>query len=279
MDFIHAKHGRCWPTWPLIMTIPTRARFWAGCSGPSMPRMFREPTCAARSPICAPSSTIGSEADHICQSAGRASSSISSPHAGWTWRNCREGLTTGRFNDNRSHVHAATVEAVDLYRGRFLEGFYLRGCTAFEEWQLLTAETIQRQVVEALSTLAEQQEVDGDYRATLRFAWRCAELEPLSDEANRRVIRLLAVRGDSDAALGHYQRFAELLVDELEMMPTTETQRLADQIAAGRIAHRTNLGEAPDTALPPFLPDAVQTSTPKPFVAAHGRVGCAAQAP
>jgi DNA-binding SARP family transcriptional activator/tetratricopeptide (TPR) repeat protein len=179
----------------------------------------------------------------------------------------REGLTTGQSNDNRSHVHAATVEALDLYRGRFLEGFDLRGCTAFEEWQLLTAETIQRQVVEALSTLAEQREVDGDYSAALRVAWRCAELEPLSDEANRRVIRLLAVRGDSSAALVHYRRFAELLVDELEMMPTTETQQLADQIAAGRTVHRINLGEAPDTALPPFLPDAVQTRTPKPFVA------------
>ena len=153
---------------------------------------------------------------------------------------------------------ATTVKAIELYRGPFLEGFFLKGCTAFDEWQLLTAETIRRQVVEALSILVKQFEIRGDIASALHHAWRCAELDPLSDEANRNVIRLLAMRHDSAAALAHYNRFCALLEDELATTPAPETVQLAEEIAAGQAAHLSELPSEPAMPLPPFLPDVIR---------------------
>ena len=53
-------------------------------------------------------------------------------------------------------------EALLLYRGDFLEGFFLDGCAAFEEWQLLTREELRRKVVDAACFLLRWYERRGD---------------------------------------------------------------------------------------------------------------------
>lgn len=170
------------------------------------------------------------------------------------------------FSDTSEKL-AAIVKAVERYRGSFLEGFFLKGCTAFDEWQLLTTEAIRRQVVEALSILVRQFEVRGDIASALHHAWRCAELDPLSDEANRNVIRLLAMRHDSAAALAHYNRFCDLLKDELETTPAPETVRLAAEIAAGQRMHLSDPASDPTMSLPPFLPEVGRDRSLTPLVA------------
>jgi len=161
-------------------------------------------------------------------------------------------------------------QAVDLYQGCFLEGFFLKGCSAFEEWQLLTEESIQRQVVAALSFLTRWHEARGECSQAIQYAWLHAELEPLSDAANRRIIRLLALEGDPGAALAHYERYCHLLAHELETTPTPATVDLAVRIRGGRFPGKVQAGGRPSGApltLPPFLPERKRVHPPGLFVA------------
>lgn len=133
-----------------------------------------------------------------------------------------------------SQEHVTPIaEAVARYSGNFLEGFFLDGCSAFEEWQLLTRERLQRQVVEALGLLLQWYERAGDLAQATRYAWQRVELEPLSEEGHQQLLRLLARRGESNAALAHYARYCRLLQEELEAAPSPATAALVAQIRAG----------------------------------------------
>ena len=182
----------------------------------------------------------------------------------------RTGLKHDAAADPAQTIGSVT-KAVELYQGRFLEGFFLKGNTAFEEWQLMTAESLQRQVVGALAWLAAENERVGDTPSALGYAWRRAELDPLSDDADRDVIRLLTATGNPNAALAHYDRFSILLTDDLETTPAPETIWLADQIRAGQTlyAHDDSHDDTGGCAegLPPFLPEITQGVAPNPFVA------------
>jgi DNA-binding SARP family transcriptional activator len=54
-------------------------------------------------------------------------------------------------------------EAVELYRGSFLEGFSLTDSVAFENWALIAREQLQRRVLEALRHLVVFHQQRGAY--------------------------------------------------------------------------------------------------------------------
>jgi WD40 repeat protein len=123
--------------------------------------------------------------------------------------------------------------AAALYRGRFLEGFSLPGCSQFEEWLLLEQEHLHRQAMDALARLAEACEAQADLDRALTFAWRQLELDPWWESAHLQVMRLLARSGRRDAALAQYQACRKLLAEELGVEPSAETRELYDLLARG----------------------------------------------
>ncbi len=123
--------------------------------------------------------------------------------------------------------------AVELYRGDLLAGFYVGDSSLFEEWLLLKGEWLQRGMVEALAHLADYHERRGDYGLARQYAWRQAELEPWREEAQRQLMRLLALEGQRSAALAQYRACRQALDDELGVAPTAETVRLYEGIRSG----------------------------------------------
>ena len=155
-------------------------------------------------------------------------------------------------------------EAVTHYQGKFLEGFFLDDCAAFEEWQLLTQEQLQRKVVDALDFLVQWHEDKSEAALAQRYAWKRVELEPFIEEGQRQLMRLLAQSGESNAALAHYEQYSRLLGEELGSSPAVATTALVEQIKAGQavvapaaqgIDTRIPLSELGDglLPLPPFL--------------------------
>lgn len=157
-------------------------------------------------------------------------------------------------------------EAVALYRGDFLQGFFLDGCSAYEEWQLLTRERLQRQVVEALGLLIRWHEQHADLAQALRYAWQRVELEPLLEEGHQQLLRLLARNGQRDIALAHYQEYCRRLQAELDVPPSATTVALVEAIRAGEMDEASS---ATRTLAPPLpYPTAPQSSvTTTVFVA------------
>ena len=103
---------------------------------------------------------------------------------------------------------------------------WLRG--ARERWQA------QRDA--ALSAAAALCEASGAVVRGLAYAQRLAVSEPLSEHAQRRLMRLHYLRGDASAAIAAFERFEARLKDELGARPGAETIELLTTIERGAIA-------------------------------------------
>ncbi len=112
-------------------------------------------------------------------------------------------------------------EAVDLYRGRFLDGFSISDSSAFEEWQMHTRERFGRQASKALRTLALHFEDRRQYDRAQLYARRQVEIEPWCEEAHQQLMRLLALGGQRSAALAQYTNCRRLLAEELGVQTCT----------------------------------------------------------
>ncbi len=124
-------------------------------------------------------------------------------------------------------------EAVTLYRGGFLEGFSLPDSAAFEEWVLLTRESLARRALRVLKRLAHYHEGRGAYERALRYARRQVEMDPWGEPGQRHVMRLLALTGQRNAALAQYASLCQTLAEELGVEPEDETTALSLRIRDG----------------------------------------------
>jgi WD40 repeat protein/DNA-binding SARP family transcriptional activator len=144
-------------------------------------------------------------------------------------------------------------EALELYQGEFLDGFYVRDSRGFEEWLTLERERLHLTILEALHGLVVYHLQRGTYREGLGYARRLLELDPLDEVGHQRMMSLLAYNGMRTAALAHYEGACQLLAEELGVDPSGETTALYDLILAEGLAPGA---EAIAPGAPPALPAA-----------------------
>ena len=120
--------------------------------------------------------------------------------------------------------------AAKLYKGDFLEQFYLPNSPTFEEWVIRYRENLQRQMSEVLRGLISIQEKQNNLRAACEYARKLVALEPWSEGNHRLLMRLLALSGNRSAALKQYHTCQQILATELGVDPAKETIDLYEQI-------------------------------------------------
>lgn len=130
----------------------------------------------------------------------------------------------------------ALAEAVELYGGDFLAGFYMRDASGFEEWRLLEQERLRGLLVTALSQLVAFSLERGQVVEGIAYARRLVHFDPLQEEAQRRLMLLLALDGQKNAALAQYEACRAVLEEELGVPPAEETTALYEQIVADAVA-------------------------------------------
>ena len=121
-------------------------------------------------------------------------------------------------------------QAVTLYRGDFLEGFTLPNSPDFEVWAALQREVFQRKVFDALYGLTTLHLQHGDYTAAQAGAREQLGMDAYSEEANRQLMRALALAGERNQALAHYADYRDLLDKELGVAPDIRTTALYQRI-------------------------------------------------
>ncbi|MCU0493773.1 MAG: tetratricopeptide repeat protein, partial [Chloroflexaceae bacterium] len=119
--------------------------------------------------------------------------------------------------------------ASDLYCGDFLEGFHSGDSLGFEEWMLLTRERLRQQACEALRQLSAAGSGVG-LAHVCDYARRWIALDPLNEEAHRRLMQALADYGQRNAALAQFERCRELLHEELGIEPEAATLALYEAL-------------------------------------------------
>lgn len=119
--------------------------------------------------------------------------------------------------------------AAALYGGPFLAGLDLE-TEGFEEWVLRERNRLERLFAEVLVRCAEMFDARGDGERAIAHAERLVALDPLREDWQRRLIRLIARHRGREAALAHGKSVAEGLERELGTKPEPETAALLHEI-------------------------------------------------
>src|SRR6266699_6557186 len=139
-------------------------------------------------------------------------------------------LSTFPAQEPRAALLTQVQQALALVRGPFLEGFWLREETGFDEWVRQQQQQWQVRLPLLLDRLSSWQEVGGELEPARVTLTRWLALDPLSEEASRRLMRMNLALGDASAALQVYATLRAHLAEELRVQPSAETVALADQI-------------------------------------------------
>jgi DNA-binding SARP family transcriptional activator/Tol biopolymer transport system component len=118
-------------------------------------------------------------------------------------------------------------EALALYRGDLLDGFFTAEAQGFEQWLEEERRRLRQRTSEGAWTLAQAKAAQGNALEAARWARRAADLAPADEAVMRRVMAFLRTLGDRAAAIQTYEAFVVRLRQEYELEPSAETRELA----------------------------------------------------
>jgi predicted ATPase/DNA-binding SARP family transcriptional activator len=147
--------------------------------------------------------------------------------------------------------------AADLYRGPFLEDFYLPDSEPFEEWVTSKRAYYFNAVQDLIGHLADDYIAAADWHAAEEITRRLLEFDKLQEPAHRQLIEVLARSGRRQDALRQFNTLRQLLKEELDLDPDSETISLIEAIRAGTLKEIT-----PKKA--PEVPTPVETTQIQP---------------
>ncbi len=122
--------------------------------------------------------------------------------------------------------------AVALVRGPFLDGFWLGEDAPFDAWREQQQRQWQVRLLLLLDRLSSWQEAAGEFEPAMVTLARWMALDPLAEEASRRLMRMSLARGDAAAALQVYASLQAHLAEALQITPSPETVALAEHSRA-----------------------------------------------
>jgi serine/threonine-protein kinase len=140
------------------------------------------------------------------------------------------------------------TEAMELYRGDLLPGFFVAKVPEFEHWLEGERARLLEQAAYGAWALAELAIANGSRLDALRWARREAALKPLDEAGTQHLMEVCHRIGNRAAALQAYDEFAERLWTELGVRPCQETRNLRERITISAPIIRT---PPDDTATPP----------------------------
>jgi len=116
-------------------------------------------------------------------------------------------------------------QAVQLYQGELLEGWY-------QDWCVTARERYQQMYLAMLDKLIAWAEQNGDSAVGIHYCELSLRCDPARERTHRRLMRLHCMAGNRTAALRQYESCVEMLRRELGVEPSRSTQLLYAQICS-----------------------------------------------
>lgn len=190
-----------------------------------------------------------------------------------TLRSLIKKLPTGPLVANDRTVGqtvAALPQLLELYRGEFLQGFYLNEAVYFEEWLLAQREELRLLAMRGLETMAQVCLAQNAYDQGLLATHHLLQLEPWSEPTYRLQMQLLARSGQRTAALAQYEKCRTLLASELGVEPEPATVALYQQLLSGQMGGEENA--APYRLQPTSANPLPRVATSPPYINLPGQL-------
>src|SRR3982751_1533056 len=122
------------------------------------------------------------------------------------------------------------AQAVALYAGPFLDGVFISGSPVFDQWSDFERASLQRDVEQALESLADEATARGDHREASQWLQRLAALDPRKTRVVLALMSELAASGDRTGALRQAAIYRTLARDDLEVEPNPALDALVEQL-------------------------------------------------
>ncbi len=117
-------------------------------------------------------------------------------------------------------------EALTLYQGDLLPGFFASDAAGFEEWMEGYRPALRDRAAAGAWMLMEHDRRRGALSGAIGWARRAVTLAPDDEEGVRRLLSLLVQSGDRTGAKQAYQHFARRMEQELGATPAPETRAI-----------------------------------------------------
>lgn len=121
------------------------------------------------------------------------------------------------LSDDIQEKAAHLKQAIHLYRGQFMVGFY-------NEWTEQRRREIEDQYLRTLSSLAIIRENHSDYKTAIELLEKYLDINPYHEEVYHKIIKLHLARGDKVAAEQVYWRYAHTFTTEMGLAPRIEME-------------------------------------------------------
>lgn len=178
-----------------------------------------------------------------------------------------EAVWTDAVAFERAIKEGQLQEAVELYRGPFLDGFHVGDALELERWVETERSRLAGLYSTALETLAQQAEDAGEHATAVEWWRRLAAHDPYNSRRALRLMQALMKAGNPAGALEH-ARVHELLVkEELGVEPSDELMQVVERLKR----EPRPVGDDPASGLPSTVHE-VDVGTDAPSEAAATRL-------
>lgn len=131
------------------------------------------------------------------------------------------------LNTNTTEMEEEDIQilnqAVQLYRGELLEGYY-------DDWVLLERERLNMLFLRCLSRLMYHHHQQKEWPKSIHYGQRILQIDPFREQIHRELMLLYLENGQRSQAIQQYELCHRLLVEELGIEPLPETQALYQEI-------------------------------------------------
>src|SRR5687768_1272183 len=125
------------------------------------------------------------------------------------------------------------ADALALYRGDFLQGFFIEEGGGFEEWMERERAAHRESAARGARQLADENAEAGALTMAIDWGRRALDLAPDDERALRRLLRLLDRAGDRAGAFRAYEAFVRRFRGQFGGEPSPDTRGLAEQLRSG----------------------------------------------
>ena len=145
-----------------------------------------------------------------------------------------ETITSDVTEFRQAVARGAPVEAVELYRGPFLDGFYLSDAAEFERWAQEERSHLAGKYAWALEGLADAARGGRDHAAEIAWRRRLVATDPLNGGSALSLMRALASAGDGAGALQYARVYETLMREELDSAPDLPFKTFVQELRAAQ---------------------------------------------